>query len=48
MPQRLVIPTVMQLETLADVRAPIEKHLPTPLRAKPQWRYVAAQLKEAA
>jgi hypothetical protein len=32
----------MQLETLADVRALIDKHLPAQLRAKPHWRDVAA------
>ncbi len=48
LPRPLVIPTVMHLETLADVRALIDKHLPAQLRTKPHWRYVAAQLKEAA
>ena len=48
LPRPLAIPTVMQLETLADVRALVEQHLPAPLRAKPHWRYVAVQLKEAA
>jgi hypothetical protein len=38
----------MKLETLADVRELIDKHLPTQLRTKPSWRYVAASLKEAA
>jgi len=33
---------------LADVRALTEKHLPAQIRAKPTWRYVAAQLKQAA
>jgi hypothetical protein len=44
----LSIPMVMQLETLADVRTLIDKHLPAQLRAKPHWRYVTGQLKEAA
>ena len=48
LPRPLAILTVMQLETLADVRALIEKHLPAQLRAKSHWRYVAAQLNEAA
>jgi hypothetical protein len=48
LPRPLVIPDVMTLTTLADVRALIEKHLPAQHRAKPHWRYVAAQLKEAA
>lgn len=48
LPRPLAIPTVMHLETLADVRVLVEKHLPAQLRAKPHWRYVAAQLNEAA
>jgi hypothetical protein len=38
----------MRLETLADVRALIEKHLPAHFRSKRTWRYVADRLKEAA
>jgi hypothetical protein len=48
LPRALAIPTVMTLETLADVRELIEKHLPRELRAKPSWRYLAVRLKEAA
>ena len=48
LPRPLAIPTVMQLETLGDVRALIDKHLPAQLRAKPHWRYVTAELKKAA
>jgi len=48
LPRPLTIPTVMQLQTLADVRVLIDKHLPAQLRTKPHWRYVTAQLKEAA
>jgi hypothetical protein len=48
LPRPLTIPMVMKLETLADVRNLIDKHLPRQLRTKPSWRYVAAQLKEAA
>ena len=48
LPRPLAIPTVMRLEALADVRALVERHLPAQIRAKPHWRYVAAQLKEAA
>lgn len=44
----LVIPKVMTLKTLADVRTLIEKHLPADRRDRPTWRYVAARLKEAA
>ncbi len=48
LPRPLAIPTVIQLETLGDVRALIDKHLPAQFRTKPHWRYVAAHLKEAA
>jgi hypothetical protein len=47
LPRPLVIPKVMTLKTLADVRTLIEKHLPADRRDKPTWRYVAARLKEA-
>ena len=48
LPRPLVIPSIMKLATLGDVRALIEKHLPANYRAKPTWRYVAAQLVEVA
>ncbi|MGA2841734.1 MAG: hypothetical protein ABSG18_16430 [Steroidobacteraceae bacterium] len=48
LPRPLVIPKVMTLKTLADVRALIERHLPQHFRAKATWRYVAARLAEAA
>ena len=48
LPQPLVIPKVMTLKTLADVRALIKRHLPQHFRAKPTWRYIAARLEEAA
>jgi hypothetical protein len=48
LPQPLVIPKVMTLKTLVDVRILIERHLPQRFRAKPTWRYVAARLAEAA
>jgi hypothetical protein len=41
LPRLLVIPDVMQLRTLADVRALIERHLPAHCRAKATWRIVA-------
>jgi len=47
LPRPLAIPGVMQLITLADVRALVEMHLPRHIRAKPTWRYVASRLKEA-
>jgi hypothetical protein len=38
----------MTLKTLADVRALIEKHLPTQTRDKATWRHVREKLAEAA
>jgi 2-keto-3-deoxy-L-rhamnonate aldolase RhmA len=43
----LVIPTVMTLKTLADVRELI-RHVPAGRRALPTWQHVDAQLKLAA
>ena len=48
LPQPLVIPTVLNLTTLADVRAMIERHLPSDRRDLPAWRYVWKKLDEAA
>ena len=45
--QPLVIPDLMQLKTLADVRTLIEKHLPAAHREQSTWR-VAKDLKLAA
>jgi hypothetical protein len=47
LPRPLSIPTVMDLKTLADVRALIG-HLPKETRAKDTWQYVEAELKKAA
>ena len=47
LPQALVIPTVMTLKTLADVRE-LLRHLPEDRRARPTWRHVAAELEQAA
>ena len=47
LPQRIVIPTVATLTTLADVRVLIE-HLPEDHRADPTWCCVAARLEQAA
>ncbi len=47
MPRPLVIPTVMTIKTLADVRALI-RHLPAEHRERPTWRHVAAVLEQAA
>jgi hypothetical protein len=48
LPRALVIPTVMNLVTLADVQALIEKQLPAQTRNKATWRYVREKLAEAA
>jgi hypothetical protein len=47
LPRPLVIPGVMTLKTLADVRA-LMRHLPRHTRARSTWRHVAEQLAEAA
>jgi hypothetical protein len=47
LPQPLVIPKVMTLRTLADVRE-LMQHLPSDHRMLPPWRYVASQLDKAA
>ncbi len=43
----LVIPTIMTITTLADVRE-LLRHLPEDRRARPTWRHVAAELDKAA
>ena len=48
MPRPLVIPKVMTLKTLADVRALVERHLPEDRRTRSTWRYVASLLAAAA
>ena len=45
MPRPLVIPEVMELVALADVRELIERHLPAHFRDKATWRVVAKDLK---
>jgi hypothetical protein len=47
LPRPLVIPKVMTLKTLADVRT-LMRHLPEDRRAMSTWRYVEAQLADAA
>ena len=47
LPRPLVIPGVMKLSTLADVRA-LMRHLPRATRKRDTWRHVADQLAEAA
>jgi hypothetical protein len=48
LPRPLVIPEVMKLVTLADVRELIDRHLPAHYRDKATWRVVAKELKAAA
>jgi len=48
LPRPLIIPDVLTLETLADVRALVEKHLPAEYRSKFTWRQLAGLLKRAA
>jgi hypothetical protein len=48
LPRPLVIPKVMTLRTLADVRVLIAKHLPKQCRERPTWRLVADRVHEAA
>ena len=47
LPQRIVIPTLATLTTLADARVLIE-NLPDDHRDDPAWRHIAAQLEQAA
>ena len=47
MPQSLVIPDLVVLRTLADVRT-LLAYLPVEHREKENWRYVATKLNEAA
>jgi hypothetical protein len=48
LPRPLIIPDVLTLETLADVRKLVEKHLPVEYRLKFTWRQLAGLLKRAA
>jgi hypothetical protein len=48
LPRPLIIPGVMTLATLADVRFLIRKHLPAYFRDKTTWQHVAAELDKAA
>ena len=48
LPRPLVIPGVMTLKTLADVRVLIVQHLPAEYRARRTWRHVATELAKAA
>jgi hypothetical protein len=48
LPRPIVIPEVMKLATLGDVRVLVEKHLPTEYRKKFAWRHLAGLLRRAA
>ena len=48
LPRPIVIPDVMELATLSDVRILVEKHLPKEYRTKFTWRQFAGLLKRAA
>jgi hypothetical protein len=47
LPRPLVIPEIMTLKTITDVRE-LMRHLPADRRDRATWRHVAAQLDEAA
>ncbi len=48
LPRTLIIPDVMTIRTLADVRDLIERHLPAEVREKSTWRHMASLLPKAA
>jgi hypothetical protein len=48
LPRPIIIPDVMKLATLDDVRALVEMHLPTEYRTKFSWRQLAGMLRRAA
>jgi hypothetical protein len=48
LPQRLIIPHVLTLGTLDDVRALVEKHLPVESRCKYVWQQFGGLLRRAA
>jgi hypothetical protein len=48
LPAPLVIPDVITLTTLADVRVFVTKRLPKPYRDRPHWLAVARDLEVAA
>ena len=48
LPRPLIIPGVMIIATLADVRTLIVRHLPAEYRAQPAWRHAATELAKAA
>jgi hypothetical protein len=48
LPRSIIIPKVMTLSTLADVRALVQRHLPAEYREKQTWQRVAAVTSAAA
>jgi hypothetical protein len=48
LPRPIVIPNVMTITTLADMRTFVSEHLPGEYRTKQTWRYVAAVMAAAA
>jgi hypothetical protein len=48
LPRPLVIPDIMKLCTLGDIRELVEKRLPTAFREKSTWQTVTKALAEAA
>jgi hypothetical protein len=48
LPRPLKIPTVMTLNTLADMRERVERHLPAGCRERETWRRVAERMNHAA
>jgi hypothetical protein len=48
LPRPIVIPKVMEIATLGDGRALVERHLPAEYRTKFTWRQLAGMLRRAA
>jgi hypothetical protein len=48
LPKPIVIPRIMKLETLKDVRALVHRHLPAEYRSKQTWQRVASVASAAA
>jgi hypothetical protein len=47
LPRPIIIPDVIELQTLADVRILVEKHLPREYRSKFGWRQLAGLFQRA-
>jgi hypothetical protein len=48
LPRPIVIPRIMTLKTLEDVRALVHRHLPAEYRSKQTWQRVASVTSAAA